>query len=137
MEKVSKKELDELYNAALAYHIGKGGVETSIMLAIECYEEFLAKATVKHSKFLNAHHGLASLYTKMGDMCKDNDMDEEAKDWYDTAIEHYETITVKHPKVAFNDRLLAEVAYEKLREKLNGKSKEKRGFGSFFKKIFG
>ena len=136
MAELSKKELDELYNTALAYDLGRG-VESSMIMAMECYHEYLEAATPKHSKFLSAHYHLAKISTKMGDMYKDNDMDEEAKDWYDTAIEHYETITVKHPKVAFNDRLLAEVAYEKLREKLNGKSKEKRGFGSFFKKIFG
>jgi hypothetical protein len=133
MEKVSKTELDKLYNTALAYHIGKGGIETSIMMAIECYEEFLEKATIKHSKFLNAHHGLASLYTKMGDMSKESGMKEEATDFYNYAVEHYEVVLVEHKDVAFNDRLLAEMNYEKLRKKMSSGG----GIGSFFKKIFG
>ena len=39
-------------------------------------------------------------------------------DWYNDAVEHYEEILVKYPKKAFNDRLLAEVAYDNVRKKI-------------------
>lgn len=37
-------------------------------------------------------------------------------DWYNDAVERYEEILVKYPKKAFNDRLLAEEEYDKLRK---------------------
>lgn len=76
-----KKELDELYQMALGYHIGKDGVEKGIGLAMDCYQDFLNKATPKHPNYLNAYHGMAKLYKEMGDMGRDNDMADEAKDW--------------------------------------------------------
>ena len=38
--------------------------------------------------------------------------------FYNDAIEHYEEILFKYPKKPFNNRLLAEVAYDKVREKI-------------------
>ena len=35
-----KKELDELYQMALGYPIGKGGVEKGIGWAMDCYQDF-------------------------------------------------------------------------------------------------
>ena len=60
-----KKELDELYQMALGYHIGKGGVEKGIGLAMDCYQDFLNKATPKYPNYLNAYHGMAKLYKEM------------------------------------------------------------------------
>ena len=65
---------------ALGYHIGKGGVEKGIGLAMDCYQDFLNKATPKSPNYLNAYHGMAKLYKEMGDMGRDNDMADEAKD---------------------------------------------------------
>mgnify|MGYP003297263970 FL=1 len=130
---MTNKELDKLYKEAVGYHIGKGGVEKSIILAMDCYEEFLDGATPKHPNYLDAHHGMAQLCKQMGDMSRDNDMAEEAKDWYDRAIKHYETVVVKHKDMAFDDRLLAEVEYDKLRKELANGGKKK----SLFKRLFG
>ena len=66
---------------ALGYHIGKVGVEKGIGLTIDCYQDFLNKATPKHPNYLNAYHGMAKQYKEMGDMGRDNDMADEAKDW--------------------------------------------------------
>lgn len=130
---MTKSELDKLYEEALGYHIGKGGVEKSIVLAIDCYQEFLDGATPKHPKYLDAHHGMAKLSKEMGDMGRDNGLAEEAKEWYDSAIEHYETILIKHKNMGFNDRMLAEYEYDKLRKELANGGKKR----SFFKRLFG
>lgn len=60
-----KKELDELYQMALGYHIGKGGVEKGIGLAMDCYQDSLNKVTPKYPNYLNAYHGMAKLYKEM------------------------------------------------------------------------
>jgi hypothetical protein len=103
---------------AVACHIGKNGVERSEVLAMDYYQEYLDKAPTSHSKYLDAHYGMAKLCTDMGDQGHSLGIDDDAMDWYNDAVEHYEEILVKYPKKAFNDRLLAEVAYDKLRKKI-------------------
>jgi hypothetical protein len=51
---MTKKELDQLYNTALSYHIGKGGEEVNIMLAMDYYDEYLENATEKHLHLRNS-----------------------------------------------------------------------------------
>lgn len=116
-DKELDKKLNDLYKMAVACRIGKNGVERSEVLAMEYYQEYLEEAPTSHSKYLDAHYGMAELCTKMGDEGHSLGMDEDALDWYNEAVEHYEEI-VKYPKKPFNDRLLAEVAYDKLRKKI-------------------
>lgn len=116
-DKELDKKLNDLYKMAVACRIGKNGVERSEVLAMDYYQEYLEEAPTSHSKYLDAHYGMAELCTKMGDEGHSLGMDEDALDWYNEAVEHYEEI-VKYPKKPFNDRLLAEVAYDKLRKKI-------------------
>ena len=117
-DKELDKKLNDLYKMAVACHIGKNGVERSEVLAMDYYQEYLDKAPTSHSKYLDAHYGMAKLCTDMGDQGHSLGIDDDAMDWYNDAVEHYEEILVKYPKKAFNDRLLAEVAYDKLRKKI-------------------
>ena len=116
-DKELDKKLNDLYKMAVACQLGKKGVEQNIVLAMEYYQEYLEEAPTSHSKYLDAHYGMAELCTKMGDEGHSLGMDEDALDWYNEAVEHYEEI-VKYPKKPFNDRLLAEVKYDKLRKKM-------------------
>ena len=116
-DKELDKKLNDLYKMAVACQLGKNGVEQNIVLAMEYYQEYLEEAPTSHSKYLDAHYGMAELCTKMGDEGHSLGMDEDALDWYNDAVEHYEEI-VKYPKKPFNDRLLAEVKYDKLRKKM-------------------
>lgn len=129
---MTKKELDQLYNTALSYHIGKGGEEVNIMLAMDYYDEYLENATEKHLHFLDAHYGSADICKQMGDGCYKSDMKEEGQEWYDMALKHYETILVKYNNIPFNNRILAEVQYDKLRKEIEKKNKK-----SFLQRIFG
>lgn len=117
LDKELDKKLNDLYKMGVACRIGKNGVERSEVLAMEYYQEYLEEAPTSHSKYLDAHYGMAELCTKMGDEGHSLGLDEDALDWYNDAVEHYEEI-VKYPKKPFNDRLLAEVAYDKLRKKI-------------------
>lgn len=117
-DKELDKKLNDLYKMGVACQLGKKGVEQDIMLAMDYYQEYLDKAPTSHSKYLDAHYGMAKLCTDMGDQGHSLGMDDDAMDWYNDAVEHYEEILVKYPKKAFNDRLLAEVAYDKLRKKI-------------------
>lgn len=117
LDKELDKKLNDLYKMGVACRIGKNGVERSEVLAMEYYQEYLEEAPTSHSKYLDAHYGMAEICTKMGDEGHSLGMDEDALDWYNEAVEHYEEI-VKYPKKPFNDRLLAEVAYDKLRKKM-------------------
>lgn len=116
-DKELDKKLNDLYKMGVACQLGKKGVEQDIMLAMEYYQEYLEEAPTSHSKYLDAHYGMAEICTKMGDEGHSLGMDEDALDWYNEAVEHYEEI-VKYPKKPFNNRLLAEVAYDKLRKKI-------------------
>ena len=118
LDKETSKELTDLYKKAVAYQIGKNGAEKDIMFALECYYEYLEKAPASHSRYLDVHYGLARICTEMGDGCHNLGMDDEALDWYNDAVEHYEVILVKYPKKPLNERILAECAYDKVREKL-------------------
>jgi hypothetical protein len=117
-DKELDKKLNDLYKMGVACQLGKKGVEQDIMLAMDYYQEYLDKAPTSHSKYLDAHYGMAKLCTDMGDQGHSLGMDDDAMDWYNDAVEHYEEILVKYPKKAFNDRLLAEVAYDKLHKKI-------------------
>ena len=118
LDKETSKELTNLYNKAVAYQIGKNGAEKDIMFALECYYEYLEKAPASHSKYLDVHYGIARICTEMGDGCHNLDMDDEALDWYNDAVEHYEVILVKYPKKPLNERILAQWGYDKVREKI-------------------
>ena len=112
LDKELDKRLNDLYKMAVASH------KRDEVSAMDYYEEYLDEAPASHSKYLDAHYGMASISRDLGDGAHDRGMDEEALIFYNDAIEHYEEILFKYPKKPFNNRLLAEVAYDKVREKI-------------------
>lgn len=112
LDKELDKRLNDLYKMAVASH------KRDEVSAMDYYDEYLDEAPASHSKYLDAHYGMASISRDLGDGAHDIGMDEEALIFYNDAIEHYEEILFKYPKKPFNNRLLAEVAYDKVREKI-------------------
>ena len=82
------------------------GVESSMIMAMECYHEYLEAATPKHSKFLSAHYHLAKISTKMGDMCKESGMKEETTNFYNYAVEHYLGENISQYGIVFTSKVI-------------------------------
>ena len=116
-DKELNAKLNDLFKMAVAYHFGKNGVMKSDIIAMECYQDYLNEAPTSHSKYLDAHYGMARICKGLGDEAYDVGMNEEALNFYNEAIEHLEEIIIKYPKKPLNERILAEWAYDEVREK--------------------
>ena len=109
---------------ALGYHIGKGGAEKGIGWAMDCYQDFLNKATPKHPNYLNAYHGMAKLYKEMATWAAITTWQMRLRIGKTAPSSTTRQLSSSITRMAFNDRMLAEYEYDKLRKKMaNGGKK--------------